>query len=77
MSLREILDDILSDAKDRIRLVIERHEEEAVAAERALADALAEVLDSLFDAQGRHILEEDTPVAEVVAVLARYREARA
>ena len=45
-------------------------------AEKDLADDLAKVLDDLFDAQGRHILEEDTPVAEVVEVLARYKKAR-
>jgi phosphoglycolate phosphatase-like HAD superfamily hydrolase len=69
------VDDILSDVGDRVRLVIERHEEEAVAEWRALADDLYAAMDECFDAKGRFIYEEDTAMPRVVEAMARYREA--
>jgi hypothetical protein len=43
---------------------------------QALADALFNVLDKNFNDKGMFIWEEDTPIAEIVEVMARYREAR-
>jgi hypothetical protein len=74
--LKEILEDIVHDLQDRIRLLIEREREEAVAEERALTDKAADVLSRMVvgwkDQTGIDLAEHP----DVVAFFAEYREAR-